>query len=145
MGASSDQIDREIRETRSELDQKLGLLEQRAASSARRYGKVVVSVAASIAVVTVGAIAYRRFRKRSTARQLHKLLFDALRQLPDEATSRLKGHLPIKVVITDKADEESPNAWTSIAAKIAPSVLGSATGAVVSRLKRPSADSTPSE
>ncbi|MDQ6879624.1 MAG: hypothetical protein M3082_18380 [Candidatus Dormibacteraeota bacterium] len=145
MGTSSDQIGREIRETRSELDQNLGLLEQRAASNARRYGKVVVGVAASVALVTVGAIVYRRSRRRSTARQLHELLFESLGRLPDEARARLKEHLPISVVIRDKADDESPNNWTSIAAKIAPSVVGTAAGAVASRLKRPSPDSTPSE
>jgi hypothetical protein len=137
MGASSDQIDREIRETRSQLDQKLGILERRAASGARRYGRVVAGVAVGILAVTIGAIAYRRRRRQAAVKQLRDLLFESVRDLPDEVTSRLKRRLPIKVVVTDGAHEESaPSAWTGIARKVAPAVAGSATGAVVSRLVR---------
>jgi hypothetical protein len=146
MGASSDQIDREIKETRTQLDQTLGVLEQRAASSARRYARVAAGVAAGVVVVAVGAFAYRRFRRRSVARRLQRVLFESVRDLPEEVTSRLKQHLPVKIVISDKADEESTRStWAGIAGKIAPSVAGSAAGAVIARLKRTPPEATPSE
>lgn len=137
MGASSAEIDRQIKETRSELDQQLGVLEQRAASSARRYGRFVAVAAVGVAAVAIGVVAYRRYRQRAVVKQLHSVLFESVRGLPDEVTSRLKRRLPIKVVVTDRAhDESGPNVLAGIAGKIAPAVAGSAAGAVVSRVMR---------
>lgn len=137
MGASSDQIDQQIRETRSELDQKLTVLELRAKSSVRRYGRVAAGMAVGVFALAVGAMAYRRYRQRTVVKQLHDVLIQSMRDLPDDLTSRLKRRLPIKVVVTDRARVEStPNAWTNIAGKIAPAVVGSAAGAVVSRVMR---------
>jgi hypothetical protein len=138
MGTSSDEIDREIRETRSQLDQDLGILEQRAASGARRYGRIAAGVGVGVAAVVIGAFVYRRYRRRAVVKQLREVLLQSLRDLPDEVTSRLKDRLPIKVVVTDHANEEStPSAWASIARKVAPAVAGSAAGAVVSRVLHP--------
>jgi len=140
MGASSDQIDQQIRETRSELDQKLTVLELRAKSSARRYGRVAAGVAVGVLALAVGAMAYRRYRQRTVVKQLYNLLiqsFESVREMPDGLTSQLKRRLPIKIVVTDRARaESSPNAWTNIAGKIAPAVVGSAAAAVVSRVMR---------
>jgi hypothetical protein len=138
MGASSDEIDREIRETRSQLDQNLGILEQRAASGARRYGRIAAGVGIGVAGVVIGALVYRRYRRRAVVKQLREVLLQSVRDLPDEVTSRLKGRLPIKVVVTGQANEEStPSAWASIARKVAPAVAASAAGAVVSRVLHP--------
>ena len=136
MGASSAEIDQEIRETRSELDQKLDVLERRAKASARVYGRVAAGVAVGVLAVAIGVVIYRRRRDRAFAKQLHHVLFESVRDLPEKVTSRLKYKLPIKVVVTDNAHEESAsNAWVSIAQKIAPTVVGSAAGAVVARLR----------
>jgi hypothetical protein len=135
MGASSDEIDQEIRETRAQLDQKLGVLERRAAFGARRYGRIVAGVAAGLAAVAVGALVYRRHRQKAVVKQLRDAVFESVHNLPDEAASRLKRRLPIKVVVTDSAHEVGgQSAWAGIAGKIAPTIVGSATGAVVSRL-----------
>jgi hypothetical protein len=135
MGDSSDEIDREIRETRRQLDQNLGILEQRAASGARRYGRIAAGVGVGVAALVIGAVVYRRYRRRSVVKQLREALLQSVRDLPDEVTSRLKRRLPIKVVVTDRANEEStPSAWASIARKVAPAVAGSAASAVVSRV-----------
>lgn len=135
MGGSSDEIDREIRETRSQLDQNLGILEQRAASGARRYGRIVAGVGVGLTAAVIGTVAYRRYRRRTAVKRLREVLVQSVRDLPDDVMSRLKGRLPIKVVVTDKANEEStPSAWASIARKVAPAVAGSAAGAVVSRV-----------
>jgi len=137
MGASSDQINEEITETRSQLDQTLGILERRAALGARRYGRIAAGAAVGILAVVIGAIAYRRRRQRAAVKQVRDVLFESVRDLPDEVTSRLKRRLPIKVMVTDGAHEESAtSAWAGIARKVAPAVAGSATGAVMSRLVR---------
>ncbi|MEP6752563.1 MAG: hypothetical protein ABI959_07445 [Candidatus Dormiibacterota bacterium] len=136
MGASSAEIDQEIKDTRGELDKTLGVLESRAAKGARLYGRVAAGVALGVAAVVVGVIVYRRRRHKTVARRLHRVLFDTVRDLPEEMTSRLKKKLPIKVTITNKdADGGGGNAWTSIAGKIAPTLVGSATAAVMARLR----------
>jgi hypothetical protein len=136
MGASSAEIDQEIKDTRGELDETLGVLESRAAKGARLYGLVVAGVAVGVAAVVVGVIVYRRRRQKTVARRLHRVLFDTVRDLPDEMTSKLKKKLPITVTITDKDDDGSGgNAWTGIVGKIAPTLVGSATGAVMARLR----------
>ena len=143
MGASSAEIDQEIKDTRGELDQTLGVLERRAATGARRYGRIAAGVAVGLAAVVVGVVVYRRTRQKHAVRQLHRVLFESVRDLPDEVSSRLKKKLPIKVTITDRADDESAgNAWTELAGKIAPTLVGSATGAVMSRLRGTSSDAT---
>jgi len=137
MGASSAEIDRQIRETRGQLDEKLALLEKRAASGARRYGRIAAGVAAGVAAIAIGVVLYRRRRQRSVVRRLHKMLSESVPNLPAEAISRFKERLPIKVVVTDKAHEESaPSTWADIAQKVAPAVAGSATGALLARFGR---------
>ena len=146
MGASSAEIDQEIRQTREELDQKLGILEQRAASGARTYGRVAAGVAVGILAVAIGVVVYRRRRRRATVKQLHKSLFKAVRDLPDGAKARLKEKLPIKIVVTDKDHEGGKsNPWASLAEKIAPTVVGSATGAILARMRGTPSGSTASE
>jgi len=145
MGASSAQIDQEIKDTRRELDEKLGILERRAASGARVYGRVAAVVAVGVVVVVLGVVIYRRRRDRKMVRQLHEALID-IRNLPADVISRLKDKLPIKVVVTDRAhDESAPNAWVSLAQKIAPTVVGSAAGAVASRMRGTPPDTLASE
>jgi hypothetical protein len=146
MGASSAEIDQEIRDTRNELDRKLAVLEQRAASGARRYGRIAAGVAVGIVAVGIGVVIYRRRRERALVKQLHEVLFETIRDLPHEVASRLKNKLPIKVVVADKAhDESTSNPWMSLAHKIAPTVVGSAAGAVVARMRGTPPDSTPTE
>ena len=136
MGASSVEIDQEIRDTRRELDQTLGILEHRAARGARVYGSVAAGVALGVAAVVVGVVVYRRRRQKNVVRRLHQVLFESVRGLPEEMTSKLKKVLPIKVVITDRDDNSGGgSAWSSIAGKIAPTLVGSATGAVMARLR----------
>ena len=145
MGASSAQIDQEIKDTRRELDEKLGILERRAASGARVYGRVAAVVAVGVVAVVLGVVIYRRRRDRKMVRQLHEALID-IRNLPADVISRLKDKLPIKVVVTDRAhDESAPNAWVSLAQKIAPTVVGSAAGAVASRMRGTPPDTLASE
>ena len=146
MGASSAEIDQEIRDVRGELGETLGVLESRAARGARLYGRVAAGVAVGVAVVVVGVVVYRRRRQKNVARQLHRVLFETVRDLPHEMTSKLKKKLPIKVTITNRDDDGGGgNAWTRIAAKIAPTLVGSATGAVMARLRGTSDEAATAE
>ena len=136
MGASSAEIDQEIKDARGELDETLVVLERRAARGARVYGRVAAGVVVGAAVVVVGVMVYRRRQQKNVAKRLHHVLFESLRDLPEEMTSRLKKKLPIKVVITGRDDEAGGgSAWTGVAARIAPTLIGSATGAVMARLR----------
>jgi hypothetical protein len=146
MGASSAEIDQEIKEARGELDETLGVLERRAARGARIYGGVAAGVLLGAAVVVVGVMLYRRRQQKNVARRLHNVLVESVRDLPKEMTSKLKQRLPIKVVITEKDDAGGEgSAWNGIAAKIAPTLVGSATGAVMARLRRRPDEAIPAE
>lgn len=100
MGASTDQIDRQIDEARDHVDGNLGVSEQSAPSTAVRYGRVAAVLLGVVAVVGTGVLVYRRFARPSRREQLRAMLIDALeelpdtlRDLPDEVTSRLKKRL----------------------------------------------------
>ena len=132
MGASSAELDQEIRETRGELGRQLTVLERRAASGARKYGLMAAGLAVGVLVVAAGVVLYRR-RRRTPITRLQKMVRSAGR-LPGKARERL----PIRVVVTDRAREErAPGTLASIAQKVAPAVAGSATGAVLARFGRP--------
>jgi hypothetical protein len=89
---------------------------------------------------------YRRRQQKKLGKRLHQVLFESVRELPEEMTSKLKKRLPIKVLITDQADDGGEgSAWNGIAAKIAPTLVGSATGAVMARLRRTPDEATPAE
>jgi hypothetical protein len=138
MGASSAEIDQEIRKTRDELGRQLTVLERRAASGARKYGLMAAGLAVGVLAVAAGVVLYRR-RRRTPVTRLHSMVRSAQR-LPERARELL----PIKVVVTDKArDERAPGTLASIASKVAPAIAGSATGAVLARFGRPaSSDSS---
>lgn len=97
MGASDDEIDRQIRETRDHMDQNLDDLEQQAASSAVRYGRIAAVVLGVAAVAVAGVLIYRRMNRPARREQLQSMLLEALKDLPDslrdlpeEVTTRLK-------------------------------------------------------
>lgn len=97
MGASADEIDRQIKETRDHIDENLGVLEQRAASNAVRFGKIAAVVVGVIAVAGAGVLIYRRMNRPTRTEQLRSMVVEALKDLPDslrdlpgEITARLK-------------------------------------------------------
>lgn len=146
MGASSADIDQAIRDARGELDETLGVLERRAARGARVYGRVAAGVAVGVAAVVVGVLVYRRRQQKNVVKRLRHVFFESVRDLPEEMTTKLKKKLPIKVVITDRDVEGSGgSAWSGIAAKIAPTLVGSATGAVMARLRGAPDEAVPAE
>jgi hypothetical protein len=147
MGASADEIDRQIKETRDHMDENISVLEQRAASKALRYGRVAAAVIGVIVVAGTGVLIYRRINRPSRREQLQRMLIDALkdlpdslRELPDEVSSRLKKPLPsIKVVVNGEGEAKEPGTVEGIVRKVVPAVVGTASTALIGRFTRPPA------
>jgi hypothetical protein len=62
MGASSREIERQIKETRARMDANLSRLEDRAASNAVRYGTIAAIGLGALAIGGVAFLVYRRKR-----------------------------------------------------------------------------------
>jgi len=138
MGASANEIDRQIKETRDRMDENLGELEDRATSNAMRYGKVA---AVAIGVVVAGGIAfllYRRFRKPTLKDRLQGMSMESLRDLADEMAARLKKPLPSVTLTVNDRGAGDPGMLQSIVRKMAPAIVGTASTALIERVTRPS-------
>ena len=136
MGASADQIEREIRETRERIDENLGVLEERAASNAMRYGRI-----AAIALVITGAgvagfVIYRRFRRPALKERLEGVSPQTLRELAVEFGSRVKEKFPSFTVTVNERKEPEPGPVQSILRKVAPILIGTASSAVIGQMTR---------
>lgn len=138
MGASANEIDRQIRETRDRMDENLGELEERATSNAVRYGKIA---AVALGVVVAGGIAfvlYRRFRRPSLKDRLQGVSVASLRDLAGEMADRLKKPLPsLTLTVNDRRSQE-PGMLESIARKVTPAIVGTASSALVEKVARSS-------
>ncbi len=134
MGAPTDEIGRQIAETREHVDENLTILEKRAAANARRVAIIVAAGVAAGLVVGGGAfLIYRHMRKPGMSERLHDMIPDALTDLPETIRTRFKGR-PVKVVISSGEDRES--VWESIARRVAPAVATTMVGAVTARIIR---------
>ncbi len=134
MGAPTDEIGRQIAETRDHVDENLTILEKRAAANARRVAIILAAGVAAGLVVGGGAfLIYRHMRKPGMSERLHDMIPDALTDLPETIRTRFKGR-PVKVVISSGEDRES--VWESIARKVAPAVATTMVGAVTARIVR---------
>ena len=144
MGDSADEIDHQIGETRDHIDENLGVLERRATSNAMRYGRVAAVVLGVVLMAGAGVLIYRRINRPSRREQLQGMLIEALkdlpetlRDLPDEVTSRLKKPLPsIRVEVNGADASKEPGTLESIARKVAPAIVTTASGALIDRFTR---------
>ena len=144
MGASADEIDRQINETRDHIDENLGALEKRAASSAMRYGRIAAVVVGVVTVAGAGVLIYRRMNRPSRREQLQSMLIEALKDLPEslrglphEATARLKKPLPsVRVVVNGKDTAKEPGTFERVVRRVAPAVVGTASTALIERFTR---------
>jgi hypothetical protein len=135
MRLSADEIDRQINDTRENEIQDFGTLEQRAASDALRFGRIVVISLAVLALAGAGYVVYRRVRRPTMAKRLRAKVL-AIRDLRPELQSRLKEQIPrVKVVVANKADEGIGTLET-MARRVTPAVVGSATTAVLEHFTR---------
>jgi hypothetical protein len=131
MGGSTDEIGRQIAETRDHVDENLTILEQRAAANARRVAIMVAAgVAAGVVIGGAAFLIFRQMRKPGMSERLHDMVPDALTDLPQTIRSRFKGR-PVRVVISNGEDRES--VWASVARRAAPAVVTSVVTAAVSR------------
>ena len=143
MGATADEIDREIGATRDHVDQNLTILERRAMKGARRYGTMVaIGLVAGVLVGGAAFVIYRTVRKPAMAERLSGMMPDALGEIPDSVREKLKRR-PVRVVISTAEDREM--AWESVARKVAPMIATSVAGALASRLARPAGGRKKSE
>jgi hypothetical protein len=70
VGASADEIDRQIASTRDHLDANLDVLESRAVLGAKRAGVIAAAgLAAGLAIAGVAFLVYRRVRRPSPPRE----------------------------------------------------------------------------
>jgi hypothetical protein len=146
MGTSADQIDRRTKETRDHHDESLDALEQRTASNGARYGKIAALAVVVAAVATAGVLIYRRVNRPTRSEQLRRLLVDALqdlpeslRGLPEQVATKLKKPVPsIKVVVNAEDESREPGTLETIARRIAPAMVGTASSALVRRFSRSS-------
>ena len=139
MGASTDQIDRQIRETRERMDENLGVLEERATSNAVRYGRIVAIVAGAAALGVAGFLVYRRVRKPSLKSRLQDMSPDSLRDMAGEIAARMKKMKDVRksmpsvtLTVNEKAAEE-PGTIESIVRKVGPALVGTASTALIER------------
>ena len=134
MGTSTDEIGRQIAETRDHVDENLAILEKRAAANARRVAIMVAGgVAAGLVIAGAAFLIYRRVRRPGLTERLHDMVPDALAGLPQTIRTRFKGR-PLKVVISSGEDREA--IWESVARKVAPAIATSVAGAVTARVMR---------
>ena len=136
MGASADQIEREIRETRDRMDENLGVLEDRAASNAVRYGRFGLIALVVAGGGLAGFLLFRRMRRPSIKDRLEGLSPEALRDLAAELGGRVKKQMPSVTVTVNK--EAEPGPVQSILRRVAPSLIGTASKAVIEKVTRQS-------
>ena len=137
MGASTNEIDRQIRETRDQMDENLGALEARAAANTLQYGRIAAIVLGVVAVAGASLLIYRRLRRPSKREQVSRML-EVLQDLPDDVLAKLKKPLPsVKVVVSgEPAVAQEPGTVERIVRRVAPAVVGTASSALLGRLTR---------
>jgi hypothetical protein len=153
MGASADEIDRQIKETRDHMDENLGALEQRTATNAIYYGRIAAVVLGAAAVAGAGFLIYRRMRRPSRREQMQSMLIQALKDLPaslhdgvdslrggaGEVSAKLKKPLPsVKIVVNGDEVAQEPGTVESIVRRVAPAMVSTASSALIGRLTRQS-------
>lgn len=136
MGASADQMEREIRETRERLDENLGVLESRAVSNAVRYGRI-----AAIALVVTGAggagfLIYRRLRRPGLRERIEGLSPESLSKLAVEIGTRVKEQFPSVTVTVNEKKNPEPGRAQSILRKVAPTLIATFSTAAVRKIFR---------
>ena len=134
MGASAREIERQIKETRDRMDTNLTQLEGRAASNAKRYGRIAAMVAGVAVVAGVGLLIYRRMRRPTLRDRIDDLSVENLRSLAREVSGRLKDRLPSVTVRVNEKTQEEPGTVEDILRKVAPVLVGTAGSALLERI-----------
>jgi hypothetical protein len=136
MGASSREIEQQMKQTRERMDENLGVLETRAANGWQRYGRIAAIVAGLALSAGVGLIVWRKMRRPTLKDRLDRLSPEALRRLADEVSARLKKPLPTVSVTVSEKDGE-PGMLENVLRNVTPALVGTAATGLVERLARP--------
>ena len=138
MGASANEIDRQLKETRDRMDENLGELEERATSNAVRYGKIAAVVLGVVVAGGVAFVLYRRLRRPTLKDRIQGVSMESLRDLAGEMAGRLKKPLPSVTLTIDDRRAHEPGMLQSIARKVTPAIVGTASTAVMEKVARSS-------
>ena len=137
MGGSARDIEREIKETRERMDDNLTRLEGSAATSAVRLARIAAVAAGVLAVAGIAFLVYRRTRKPTLRDRLDDLSVDELRASVRKLSRRLKEEVPSVTVRVNEHAPREPGMLGTMARKVAPAIVGTATTAVLERIARP--------
>jgi hypothetical protein len=138
MGASANEIERQIAETRSRMDQNLTVLEHKAATNAVRYGRIAGVAIGALAAAGVGFLVYRRMRRPSLK---DRVSVNSLREFAGDLRSRFKKLPSVTVSVNDHSAE--PGLVEGILRDVGPAIVGTASTALIERVAgtaRPQAD-----
>jgi hypothetical protein len=116
------------------MDTNLNRLEDKAQSSAVRYGKIAGVVLGAAVLGGLALLIYRRTHRPTLRDRLEGLSLDHLRALAVEATDSLRNRLPSVTVRVNEKTEEEPGTVESIIRKVAPALAGTAGSALLSRI-----------
>jgi hypothetical protein len=112
------------------MDDNLSHLESTAASRAVMYVRFAVIGVGILAVAGAGFLIYRRTRKPSLRDRLDEVSIDNLRALLD----RLKDEMPSVTLRLNEKAEHEPGMIESIIRNVAPSIVGTASTALLQRV-----------
>jgi hypothetical protein len=145
MGASSDQLERQIVEIRGSMESKIIELRERSRTQVRRLSRtlvIAVGVGAAVGVAVVGALIVYRVTRPPTARErvervIPRGVMKDLRRARQTLELGLRRQVPpMRLYVGDKQlGEEKPSSqWERIAVNVARAAATAAASAVVARL-----------
>jgi hypothetical protein len=136
MRTTPDELERQTNEMRDNVEDNFEGFERRVPSDVQLYGRIAVISLAVVVLAGAGYLVYRRVRRPTLAKRLRARVLDSMRDVPPELRSRLKKQIPrVKVVVSNKADEGLGTLET-MARRVTPAVVGSATTAVLEHFTR---------
>jgi hypothetical protein len=145
LGTSSDEIARQIAETREDIEDKIITLRERGEVAVRRSKRallIAAGVGAAAAVVVVGAIViYRMTRPVTTRERVQRVIpaiwWERAKHLRDSWDLGIRRQVPpLRVYVGDKQIGEEPasNTTQKIALRLAQAVGTAIGGAIVQRV-----------
>jgi hypothetical protein len=145
MGASSDQLERQIAEVRGSMESKIIELRERSRTQVRRVSRtlvIAVGVGAAVGVAAVGAlIVYRLTRPPTTRERLQRVVppgvLKDMKRIRQTLELGLRRNVPpMRLYVGDRQlGEEKPSSqWEKIAVNAARAAGTAAASAVVARL-----------
>jgi hypothetical protein len=145
MGASSDQLERQIAEVRGSMESKIIELRERSRTQVRRISRtlvVAVGVGAAVGVAAVGVLVVYRLTRPPTARErLQRVippgLMKDLKRIRQTLELGVRRNLPpVRLYVGDRqlGEEKPASQWERIAVNAARAAATAAASAVVARL-----------